>query len=237
MHLVFRLTDSPLWILDSQSGQRVQSIGSSMVGGIRSRFYLRAMSAPSCSVGAVLRPGAAELLFGAPADELAERHTPLQDLWGVPARSVRERLLETRNPADRLAVLEAALAARLPRGRSLHPAVASVIDVMHSLPSVETVVTRSGISHRRFIAHFRRAVGVAPKTYLRIWRFQRALQLFRQGKAISLASLAAEAGYSDQAHFNRDFLAFTGVTPTTYQRLSPCESNHLSIDARLGRQP
>lgn len=234
MHLVFRLTDCPLWILSSQDDQRAQSVGSSIVGGVRSRFYIREMSAPSCSVGAVLRPGAAEFLFGAAADELAEKHTSLPDLWGAPARSVRERLIETQGPEDRLAILESTLAARLPRVRRLHPAIASVIDEMHSLQSVEAAVEQSGISHRQFIAHFRRAVGLAPKTYLRVLRFQRALQSLGQGKTISLALLAAEAGYSDQAHFNRDFLAFTGVTPTTYQRLSSCESNHLPVDARPG---
>lgn len=60
-------------------------------------------------------------------------------------------------------------------------------------------------------------------------RFQRALQALRQREAVSLAALAAEAGYSDQAHFNRDFLIFAGVVPTVYQRLSPYESNHVPV--------
>jgi AraC-like DNA-binding protein len=193
MHLVFRLTDCPLRILCSQDDSRMRPVGSSIVGGIRSRFYIRELSAPSCSVGAVLRPGAAGLLFGATADELAERHTRLEDLWDASARSVRERLLEADNAVDRLAILESTLAARLPRVRSLHPAIASVIDEMHSLHSVEAAVQQSGISHRQFIAHFRRAVGLAPKTYLRVLRFQRALQSLRQGNATWLVSLAAEA--------------------------------------------
>ncbi len=229
MHLVFRLTDCPLRILGLQH-ERVQPVGGSIVGGVRSRFYVRELSAPSCSVGAVLRPGAAEHLFGATAEELAGRHTPLDDLWGEHARSVREALLETEEAERRIAILEAALAARLPRVRSLHPAIASIIDEMHSLRSVELAVQRSGISHRQFITHFRRAVGLAPKTYLRVLRFQRALQSLRTGKGISLASLAAEAGYSDQAHFNRDFLEFTGVTPMTYQGLGPSERNHLPVE-------
>lgn len=236
MHIVFRLTDYPLRILGSQNDPQGQPVGCSIIGGARSRFYIRELSAPSCSVGAVLRPGAAEILFDTTADELAERHTPLEELWGASTRSVRERLLEAKNAEDRLAVLEATLAARLPRVRSLHPAIASVINKMHSLQSVEAAVQQSGVSHRQFIAHFRRAVGLAPKTYLRVLRFQRALQSFKQGKAISLVSVAAEAGYSDQAHFNRDFLEFTGVTPTTFQRLSSSELNHLPVDARACRQ-
>lgn len=236
MHLVFRLTDYPLRILGSVNDPYPQPLSSSMIGGVRSRFYVREMVAPSCSVGAVLRPGAAALLFGVPADELAERHTSLEDLWGASAGSMRERLLEAESAEDRLAILESVLTARLPRVRSLHPAIACVINEMNSLPSIEAAVQRSGLSHRHFIAHFRRAVGLVPKTYWRILRFQLALQSLRQRRAISLALLAAEMGYSDQAHFNRDFLAFTGVTPMTYQRFSPREANHLPVDVRASRR-
>lgn len=230
MHLVFRMSDSPLRIFDAGADARAQPVGAAMVGGIRSRFYVREMSGPSCSVGAILRAGAAEQLFGVSADELAERHTPLEDLWGRSARSVRESLLEAGRGEDRLAILEATLAARLPRVRGLHPAIASVMEAMPALASVDAAVRHSGLSHRRFIAQFRHAVGLAPKRYLRVLRFQHALQLLRHGKAGSLAALAAEAGYSDQAHFNREFLEFAGATPMSYRRRSSGEANHLPIE-------
>lgn len=213
MHLVFRLTDDPLRILDGGSDARPQAIAGAMIGGARSRYYLREMAAPSCSVGAVLRPGAAALLFGAPADEFAERHTPL----------------DAANAEARLALLEAALLARLPRVCGMHPAIAAMLADLHALPSVAAAVQRSGLSHRQFIAQFRHAVGLAPKTWLRVCRFQRALQVLRHDKSCALATLSVAAGYSDQAHFNREFLEFTGVTPVAYQRQAPREANHLPV--------
>lgn len=235
MHLVVRLTDSPLRIIGAGSDASPQRVANAMIGGARSRFYLREMAAPSCSVGAVLRPGAAALLFGAPADELAERHTPLDVLWGSSAAGLRERLLEAANANARLALLEAALLARLsclPRAHALHPAIAAVLGDMHALPTVAAAVQRSGLNHRQFIAQFRQAVGLAPKTYARVCRFQRALQALRQDEDRALASLAAAAGYSDQAHFNREFLEFAGVTPTAYQRRVPCGADHLPVDTK-----
>ena len=121
MHLVFRLTDCQLCIFDAPDTPQPQRIGGSIIGGIRSRFYIRESFGPSRSVGAVLRPGTAELLFGATAEELAEKHTPLESLWGGAAQYLRERLLETENAAERLTVLETSLAARLPRARCLQP--------------------------------------------------------------------------------------------------------------------
>src|SRR5258708_33665452 len=67
------------------------------------------------SVGAQLRPGAAEVLLGVPASELADRHTPLGELWGRAAHEVHERLLEAGHPERRLDVFESLLAARLPK--------------------------------------------------------------------------------------------------------------------------
>lgn len=230
MHLVFRLTDTPLRILRDPDSPVPLALSGAMVGGVRSRFYLREMAAPSCSVGAVLRPGAATMLFGAPADAFAEHHTPLDALWGSSACSLRERLLDTASADERLALLESALIARLPRVRGLHPAIAAVLAEMPALPSVEAAVRRSGLSHRRFIAHFRHTTGLAPKVWSRVLRFQRALQRLRAGD--DPASLATATGYSDQAHFNREFLALTGVTPLAYLSAAPHEANHLPMDPR-----
>lgn len=236
MHLVFRLTDDPLRILDvgrdaqPQAAPKFQAMAGAMIGGARSRYYLREMAAPSCSVGAVLRPGAAALLFGAPADEFAERHTPLDALWGSAAARLREQLLDAANADARLALLEAALLARLPRVLGMHPAIAAMLADLHALPSVAAAVQRSGLSHRRYIARFRHSVGIVPKTWLRVRRFQRALQALRQGEDRALATLAIKVGYSDQAHFNREFLEFAGVTPVAYRRQAPSEANHLPVD-------
>jgi AraC-like DNA-binding protein len=234
MHLVFRMTDDPLRIFPSSDDRPSQSLGGAVVGGVRSRFYVRELTAPSCSVGMVLRPGAAAILFGTTAGALAGRHTPLENLWGTFARNVRERLLEAKNALARLSVLESVLesrlAARPPRTRGLHPVVASALHDIAGFPSVAAVVRQSGLSHRQFIACFREAVGMAPKVYLRVLRFQRALQTLRQNRAATLAGLAAEMGYSDQAHFNRDFLAFSGVTPLAYLRCFPREGNHLPMN-------
>ena len=133
MHLVIRLTDDPLRVYDSSDDPIGQLVGDSIIGGARSRFYVREMAAPSCSVGAALRAGVAELLFGVGADELAGRHTALTELWGASARSLRERLPETPTAEGRLAVLESALVSRLPHVRLMHPTAAAVASP--SLPS------------------------------------------------------------------------------------------------------
>jgi AraC-like DNA-binding protein len=231
MHLVFRLSDDPLRLFDSGSDTSGRIVSKAVVGGARASFYIREVSNPLCSVGAQLRPGAAEALFGVPADELAGRHTPLEDLWGPPVASMREQLAELHPLERRLDAFEAMLAARLPRARGLHPAVAHALERFVVVDDVHNVVNRSGYSHRTFIALFCRSVGLTPKRYSRVLRFQRALRQLAGPGGSSCADVAMAVGYSDQSHFNREFREFGGVTPTAYRHVSPRFPHHLPVEA------
>lgn len=229
MHLAFRLGDAPLRLFNNVDDVSGYTIGHAVVGGARPTFYVRDVSTPSCSVGAQLHPGAAEGLFGATADELSERHTRLEDLWGPAAGVAHERLLEARGPERQLAVFEALLVGRLPLERGLHPAVTQAIEQLAATHSVHEAVKQSGYSHRYFIALFRRAVGLRPKAYCRILRFQQALERVAADGSVSWADLAMNSGYSDQAHFNREFREFTGVAPEAYRKMSSAFTHHVPV--------
>lgn len=222
MHLVVRLTDTPLRILEPDS----RVLGYTIIGGARSAPYVRDISLATVSVGAQLAPGAAALLFGIPAGELAERHTSLEDVWGSAATRMRERLLEV-PPQRQLEVFESLLAERLPKLRGLHPAVAQALEHFKVTSDIQRVVVDSGYSHRRFIALFREAVGLSPKVYCRVLRLQSALT--HLSTDAPLAALALDAGYSDQPHFTREFRALAGVSPGRYRALAPQLSHHLEV--------
>src|SRR5262245_487176 len=81
MHLAFRL-NSPLRLFRSIDDGAGYTVGHAVVGGVRESFCVKDISDPGSSVGAQLHAGVAEMLFGMPADELAGRHTLLDDLWG-----------------------------------------------------------------------------------------------------------------------------------------------------------
>jgi transcriptional regulator GlxA family with amidase domain len=122
----------------------------------------------------------------------------------------------------------------LPRLHHLHPAVANALDRFALGPRpVHEVVRGSGYSHRHFIAMFRRAVGLPPKTWCRVQRLQRALVLASADPIAPWAELALQAGYSDQAHLSREFNELAGLAPQAYRRSAPASPNHVAIGARL----
>jgi len=210
MHLVIRLSNHKLCLFDDVSYCTRREIGYAIVGGARSTYYVRDISEPASSVGAQLLPGASELLFDVPADELAGRHTPLDGLWGHSAVESRERLLEGGSLEQRLDIFESLLVARLPRVHGLHPVVGHALERFTTTADVREVVRQTGYSHRRFIALFSRAVGLTPKLYCRVLRFQRVVELTAAKQSASRVDVALAAGYSDQPHFNRQFREFVG---------------------------
>jgi AraC-like DNA-binding protein len=207
-----------------------------VVGGARAAFYTKDTTQPALSVGVQLKAGAAEALFGASAAEFTGRHVALTDLWGRSAARMRDRLIAACDPERRLAVLETVLSERLPEITALHPAVAGALEDFETSVNIRDAVRRSGYSHRRFVVLFRRAIGLAPKAYTRVLRFQRVLPegaaTANARGAASWADLAIRAGYSDQSHFIREFREFAGVTPEDYRRAAPDASHHVAIAAR-----
>ncbi|WP_437314312.1 helix-turn-helix domain-containing protein [Sorangium sp. So ce385] len=173
-------------------------------------------------VGAEFTPGGALPFFGPATEALSGTHVSLDALWGREAALVRERVLEARTPDEKLRALEAALAARLARPRAplaRDPAVdfalAAFADPSRAY-TVADVTGQLGMSSKRFIRTFTEQVGLTPKRYCRVQRFQQAIAEIERGERVSWAGVAAACGYYDQAHFIHDFRAFAGLTPTEY---------------------
>ena len=95
----------------------------------------------------------------------------------------------------------------------MHPAVALALERLGAAASVGEVVRESGRSHRAFISLFRRAMGVNPKTYCRVQRFQRVIRRLTAEPTAPWADVALVAGYTDQPHFAREFRQLAGITP------------------------
>jgi AraC-like DNA-binding protein len=230
MHIAIRLCDVPIRLFAGIDDSAGEALGQAVIGGPRCSFYVRNISQPISTVGAQIHAVTARFLFGMPACELAGRHTRLDDVWGPGADALRERLLEAKSLEQRLNLLERELVNRLRAVRRLHPAVAHALEVLPIGLNVHEVVKETGYSHRRFIALFREEMGLTPKLFSRLLRFQRIMQQFALDPSAAWSALAYDAGYSDQAHFTRDFREFAGVTPEVYRRFfSNPSAGHIPV--------
>jgi AraC-like DNA-binding protein len=233
MHLVLRLAGPGIQVFEHPGDSSPRDFGHAVVNGARAGAYAKAVAATSSSIGLQLRPGAALALLGLPADELAGRHARLEDIWGPDAGRLREALLAAPTAADKLHGLEAFLMTRLAHSpvSGAQPAVLAGLQRLRAGDSVDQAARHSGYSQRQFVRLFVQAVGLTPRLYLRVQRFQKALRLMHgQGVHLpALADVAFAAGYSDQPHFNRDFRAFSGLSPEQYRSARPVAANHVPL--------
>lgn len=177
--------------------------------------------------GAAFTPMGAAVFLSCPATDVRSLHVPLDDLWGLDGRLLREQLLGHVSPTAMLSCLDAWLLARGCGRLAIDPAVTYAVGVLDRGARVGAVVDRLGLTPKRFIARFEAQVGLTPKRFARIRRFQHALRLV--DGAASWADLAADAGYADQSHLIRDFSEFAGVSPSAYQPRSALEVNHVPL--------
>jgi AraC-like DNA-binding protein len=77
---------------------------------------------------------------------------------------------------------------------------------------------------------FHSQVGLTPKLFGRVQRFQWLLDRINRGANVDWARVALDAGYFDQSHMIRDFRAFTGVSPVRYQPVEPDRKNHMTLN-------
>ena len=119
--------------------------------------------------------------------------------------------------SEKFVILEDALLDRLVRPARRHPVVPyALAELSRPGVAVRAVAEQAGLSHRRLVEVFRAEVGMTPKLYSRVRRFQKARLLAL--KAPDWARVAADCGYFDQSHLIRDFLEFSGLTPAEYLR-------------------
>lgn len=96
--------------------------------------------------------------------------------------------------------------------------------------SVRQTARSLGVSERRLLQVFREDMGLSPKLWSRVQRFQRAAAALHSGRSIRWEQLALNCGYYDQSHLSNDFRAFSGVDPTTYYERRGCWRNHRAVN-------
>ncbi len=190
------------------------------IAGIQDQRLVHASPQGADHISVQFRPGGAHAFFGLPMDELADQVVELDDLIGPRAADeLGARLREAEGDEARCQVFQRWL---LERRASVHPYFATVQTAMELLrrgsrgTPVAEVCRRLGLSNRHLIKQFREMVGLTPRTYGRIERFQKVIVACRGKDDVPWSRLAAECGYADQSHLIREFRRFAAVTPEEF---------------------
>jgi AraC-like DNA-binding protein len=183
-------------------------------------------------LGVHFRPGGAFPFLGLPVHTLHNQVIDLDTLWGSTTYGLRDRLLAAPTPQAKFSVMEQTLLAHLDRLRARHPAVTFALQAIAQGPSHTplTVITdQIGLSPRRFRQLFQETVGLTPKRFWRVQRFQQIIQQVEEAATVDWVDLALATGYFDQAHLIHDFQNLSGLTPSAYLAQRSDHRNHVPV--------
>lgn len=230
--LIVNLREDETRRYDLARGLRCETASGVILAGPMSRFSVIDTREQEWVAGVAFKPGGTAAFMRVPSSAARDLDVDLVDLWPRDlAASLREQMLEAPTADARLDQLESALR-RAWQGHAVHDAVTYAVGTFTAQPaaaSVSRVMARIGLSQRQFIARFTATVGLTPKRFCRVLRFQRAIALAHAGGRVDWLSVALDCGYYDQSHLIHDFREFSGLAPTEYTAARTPFRNHVKF--------
>ncbi|CAN5163261.1 helix-turn-helix domain-containing protein [soil metagenome] len=177
------------------------------------------------AVGVMLQPAAGRLLLGRSVASVTDRHVPLETVPTLDGGALRDRVRAVMVEAPRDRAAHAAAIAELEQalrphaviddeGRRINDIVARV-EEDRDIRTVTDLAAAEAVSERALQRLTRDRLGLTPRWLIRRRRLHDAVEQIKSG-AVRLADLAADLGYTDQAHLTHDFQRATGTTPGAY---------------------
>ena len=176
------------------------------------------------AIGIYFYPNALKSIFGFNADELTNSCLDVNLLPVTHGCHLSEQLLNAPSVVSQIEVLSSYLLLQLhknntPENEVMHYAVSQLVRTNGSI-SLHELQKNLRISERSFERRFKQYVGISPKLFSRICRFQASLNQLRTSNYSKFSDIAFENNYADQSHFIRAFKEFAGFSPYQYQKKS-----------------
>ena len=200
------------WYVDSQARR------GTIIGPLREVGRTRGGDLPA-TVGVFFRPARVAPFLRVAISDLTDRTVAIDDLWGTSASRLASELCEL-DEAGRIDRLESVLRTRL--GRSGPRATALDVEGLAASTmrrcgrvTVDAMARAAGVSRQHLTREFRERIGIGPKLYGRLARFQSGLPYAGARTKVDWARVALDMGYADQSHMIAEFRQFSGLTPQT----------------------
>lgn len=198
------------------SGKRVT------LSGQHTMLQHRSIGHDFLSVQVVFQPVGLYKLTGLPAATLTNIYTAAEDLLGSGVHFVNEALSEAGSYPEMIGIVERflhTLIGKYERTKNSNPAIDSCAQRMLQTEerfSLDGFLQQACLSHRQFDRLFAERIGIPPKQFLQLIRFDKTYRLKNRRPGLDWLSVAVQSGYHDYQHLSKEYKTFTGYTPTQF---------------------
>jgi AraC-like DNA-binding protein len=233
--IIIDLTEHPQHIYDNGTLREIQTCRYAWVSGVRTQPITIPSGNGSRMLIVAFRKGRAFPFYPSPISDITDTVVEADLIFGRNFHELREQLLAATSIERMFELVEGFLLRQA--GNTLYVGDAAkcveyaVSSILHkpTLRRLHQLSEEIGYSHKHFIELFRHQVGVSPKQYLKIMRFQKAICAIENNESIPWSHIALESGFYDQAHFIHDFKHFSGFTPNEYMKRKVSTLNYIPV--------
>lgn len=224
--------DTPQYIYDNNTLKEIQACNQVWTSGLRTEPITIPSGNGAKMMVISFKKGAAGVFFPFPMDEISDCVVDADLVWGSGFSLLRELLLATDDIDIRFQFVEDFLLKNFKGKLDPNPCVSFAVREMIDRPdglSIARMNEKIGYSQKHFTQMFRKQVGVTPKSFLKIMRFQKAVRAIDAASDIDWGDVAVASGFYDQAHFIHDFKHFSGFTPERYAQIHTNYQNYIPV--------
>jgi AraC-like DNA-binding protein len=233
VQLIFDLTDEPQYVYDNETLKEIQQCRYAWFSGFRTGPISIPSGKESEMIIVQFKKGKAYSFLTEPMYNLTNVVADAELVIKADILNIRERLLEAKTPSQKLHLLEKHFLGNFLNQLHENALIDFAVSRIAASPdqcSIREISEKAGYSQKHLIHSFKKYVGVTPKEFLKVMRFQQAIRQIESQVEVNWPAIAYECGYYDQCHFIADFRQFSGFTPSEYVRQRGEYPNYVPVE-------
>lgn len=232
--IIFELDGFERNTFDNESLQPNASFSKVWVSGMHRNHISISAHAQSEMFVIQFRPFGGHPFFHQTMETYAEQVLPAENVFGKIILSLRDAMVEVDTPRAKFALAEQWLLQVFKPKLTPSAELVSFVDALQKEPVAHLNALIEGYdkSQKHLIDQFKKHLGLTPKYFQRILRFNEILRKVKEEEKVSWVEIAYHCGYSDQSHFIKEFRHFSGFNPSEFikQEFDKEEPNFFALD-------
>ena len=192
---------------------------SSQISGQKNNHFDLIISGTIKLFSVVFEPYGISRFFNISASELFNQTIPLRFILGTQLDALEDKIFESKSLANKIVLIENFFSKLL--SEDLNYSLPRILNSVQEISAnnnlgVTHLASNANLSRKQYERNFANTVGISPKQFMRVIRFQRALYIRQNNLVVNLTQLAYDAGYYDQSHMVSEFKLLSGYSPKQY---------------------
>lgn len=219
--VVFELDNIPRNTYDNETLQPLETYTKVWVSGTHRNFISISAHQQSEMLAIQFKSAGAFPFLHCPLQDLNDKVVPAQEIFGSEVLELREKIFMAENPQAKFNLVSNWLESRFDSKKEAPEFLLTFIELLQKEPvsNLNRIMDSYPTTQKQLIQHFKKYVGLTPKYYHRILRFNEILKIINKNERLSWTEIAYSCDYSDQSHFIKEFTLFSGFNPLKFIKM------------------